>query len=153
MEIEVEILLQHTDVGLCRVVEQEIESAIDSRNDALPTLRELGPPDLVHLVKQSVKSGSRQVRNVHSIHIFTYTDLTIIKTGVYHHVTGIDASSSASLAAYINTLTQTSQDRSSKVTSGLYWFVLLNYLTSVNEIDTPVKLLQCFFAIRYACRG
>ena len=45
-----------------RIVEDEIESAIDSRNDALATLRELGPPDLVHLVKQSVKSGGRQVR-------------------------------------------------------------------------------------------
>lgn len=47
--------------GYARVIEQEIESAIDARNEALPTLRELGPPDLVHLVKQSVKSGSRQV--------------------------------------------------------------------------------------------
>jgi len=44
------------------VIEQEIEAAIDARNEALPTLRELGPPDLVHLVKQSVKSGGRQVR-------------------------------------------------------------------------------------------
>ena len=125
VEDAVEILLHHTDIGLCRVIEQEIESAIDSRNEALPTLRELGPPDLVHLVKQSVKSGNRQVRNVQAIYAFVSTNLTIIKTGVYHHVTGIDASSSASLAAYINTLTQTSHDRSSKVISGLYWFVLL----------------------------
>ena len=43
-------------------MEEEIESAVDSRNEALATLRELGPPDLVHLVKQSVKSGGRQVR-------------------------------------------------------------------------------------------
>lgn len=40
-------------------VEDEIESSVDSRNDALPTLRELGPPDLVHLVKQSVKSSKK----------------------------------------------------------------------------------------------
>lgn len=44
-----------------RIIEEEIESAIDSRNEALSSLRELGPPDLVHLVKQSVKSGGRQV--------------------------------------------------------------------------------------------
>ncbi len=44
-----------------RIVEEEIESAIESRNEALQSLRELGPPDLVHLVKQSVKSGGRQV--------------------------------------------------------------------------------------------
>jgi len=40
--------------------------------------------------------------------------------GVYHHVSGIDASSSASLAAYINTLTYQPNDRQHKVTSGLY---------------------------------
>lgn len=45
-----------------RIVEEDIESAIESRNEALNTLRELGPPDLVHLIKQSVKSGGRQVR-------------------------------------------------------------------------------------------
>lgn len=44
-----------------RIIEDEIESAIDSRNESLQALRELGPPDLVHLVKQSVKSGGRQV--------------------------------------------------------------------------------------------
>ena len=44
--------------------------------------------------------------------------------GVYHHVTGLDASSSASLAAYINTLTYTPADRQNKVTSGLYWYAL-----------------------------
>ena len=43
-----------------RLVEEEIESAIESRNEALQTIRELGPPDLVHLVKQA-KSGGRQV--------------------------------------------------------------------------------------------
>lgn len=40
-------------------IEDEIESSVDSRNEALPTLRELGPPDLVHLVKQSVKSSKK----------------------------------------------------------------------------------------------
>ncbi|KAL9600689.1 MAG: hypothetical protein Q9219_003019 [cf. Caloplaca sp. 3 TL-2023] len=83
------------------IVEDEIESAVESRNEALQTLRELGPPDLVHLVKQSVKSGNKQI-------------------GIYHHVTGIDASSSASLAAYVNTLTYNPSDKTSKVSSGLY---------------------------------
>jgi len=49
------------DYALTRIVEDEIESAIESRTEALNALRELGPPDLVHLVKQSVKSGGRQV--------------------------------------------------------------------------------------------
>ena len=52
-------------------------------------------------MKQNVKASNKQ-------------------TGVYHHVTGIDASSSASLAAYINTLTYNAADKSHKVASGLY---------------------------------
>jgi hypothetical protein len=43
------------------------------------------------------------------------------QTGVYHHVTGIDASSSASLAAYVNTLTFSPLDKTHKVVSGIYW--------------------------------
>lgn len=83
-----------------RIIEDEIESAIDARNEALQTIRELGPPDLVHLIKQS-KSGGRQ-------------------SGVYHHVTGVDASSSASLAAYVNTMVYRPDDKTQKVVSGLY---------------------------------
>ncbi|KAH9844823.1 clathrin-coated vesicle protein [Teratosphaeria destructans] len=81
--------------------EDEAHSVVDIRTESLATLRELGPPDLVHLVKQPLKSTSKQV-------------------GVYHHVTGIDASSSASLAAYMNTLIHNSIDKQTKVTSGLY---------------------------------
>lgn len=75
--------------------------AVDARTESLPGLRELGPPDLVHLVKQSSKAGAKQ-------------------TGVYHHVTGVDASSSASLAAYVNTLVFNPSDKTHKVVSGLY---------------------------------
>ena len=39
-----------------RILEDDIHIAIDARTDALQTLRELGPPDLVHLVKQAAKS-------------------------------------------------------------------------------------------------
>lgn len=54
-----------------RIVEEEIESAIESRNDALQTIRELGPPDLVHLVKQA-KSGGRQVSSRHCFFVDEY---------------------------------------------------------------------------------
>ncbi|KAF2263740.1 chaps-domain-containing protein [Lojkania enalia] len=83
------------------IYEDELHSAIEARTESLQTLRELGPPDLVHLIKQPIKSATKQV-------------------GVYHHVTGIDASSSASLAAYINTLTYSPHDKQHKVVSGLY---------------------------------
>ncbi|KAF2661254.1 chaps-domain-containing protein [Lophiostoma macrostomum CBS 122681] len=83
------------------IYEEDLQSAIEARAETLQTLRELGPPDLVHLIKQPIKSATKQV-------------------GVYHHVTGIDASSSASLAAYINTLTYSTHDKQHKVVSGTY---------------------------------
>jgi hypothetical protein len=86
----------------CRIIEDEdLGQAIDARTESLQNLRELGPPDLVYLVKQSQKAAGKQI-------------------GVYHHVTGIDASSSASLAAYVNTLTYNAADKTHKVVSGLY---------------------------------
>jgi len=81
--------------------EDQLQSSVQARSESLQTLRELGPPDLVHLVKQPIKSAAKQL-------------------GVYHHVSGIDASSSASLAAYINTLTYSPHDKQHKVVSGLY---------------------------------
>lgn len=54
-------LLDNANHSRNRIFEEEIDSAIESRNEALQALRELGPPDLVHLVKQSVRSGGRQV--------------------------------------------------------------------------------------------
>ncbi|KJX99333.1 clathrin-coated vesiclec protein (Bud7) [Zymoseptoria brevis] len=81
--------------------EDDAHPVIDVRTESLQTLRELGPPDLIHLIKQPNKSTTKQV-------------------GVYHHATGIDASSSASLAAYINTLTYGPSSAVNKVTSGLY---------------------------------
>ncbi|KAI9704253.1 MAG: hypothetical protein M1836_007114 [Candelina mexicana] len=83
------------------IIEEDLHSAIEARTEALQTLRELGPPDLVHLIKQQAKSPTKQL-------------------GVYHHVTGVDASSSASLAAYVNTLSYSPHDKTHKVTSGTY---------------------------------
>ncbi len=95
-------LMTFANVDRCRIIEDEdIYSSIEARTESLQHLRELGPPDLVHLVKQSSKAGAKQ-------------------TGVYHHVTGIDASSSASLAAYVNTLTYSPVDKTHKVVSGIY---------------------------------
>lgn len=62
--------------GTCRrIIEEEIESAIESRNESLSALRELGPPDLVHLVKQSVKSGGRQVYHTALVEMGRIADL------------------------------------------------------------------------------
>ncbi|KAI0404571.1 chaps-domain-containing protein [Xylaria palmicola] len=80
-----------------------IHESIDARTETLVSLRELGPPDLVHLLKQNLRNTGKQA-------------------GVYHHVTGVDASSSASLAAYINTLTykEHGQAPTHKIVEGVY---------------------------------
>ncbi|KAG5991557.1 hypothetical protein E4U54_003861, partial [Claviceps lovelessii] len=85
------------------VTEEVLHESIDARTESLVALRELGPPDLVHLLKQSVRNTAKQ-------------------SGIYHHVTGVDASSSASLAAYINTLTYRDNGPSatSKIVEGVY---------------------------------
>ncbi|KAI0098254.1 chaps-domain-containing protein [Nemania sp. FL0031] len=85
------------------ISEEVIHESIDARTETLVSLRELGPPDLVHLLKQNLRNTGKQ-------------------TGVYHHVTGVDASSSASLAAYINTLTykEHGQAATHKIVEGVY---------------------------------
>ncbi|RUS23169.1 hypothetical protein BC937DRAFT_91754 [Endogone sp. FLAS-F59071] len=65
--------------------ENELGEAINSRTESLGTFRELGPPDLCHITKSNAKPGVKEV-------------------GSYHYVSGVDASSSASLAAYLNML-------------------------------------------------
>ncbi|PHH51884.1 Uncharacterized protein C31F10.16 [Ceratocystis fimbriata CBS 114723] len=87
------------------LTEEALHESVESRTESLVSLRELGPPDLVHLVRQGVRNPGKHI-------------------GIYHHVTGVDASSSASLAAYINTLTYKesgSQSQSqTKIAEGLY---------------------------------
>ncbi|KAG9254442.1 Chs5p-Arf1p-binding proteins-domain-containing protein [Emericellopsis atlantica] len=85
------------------LTEEILHESLDARTESLAALRELGPPDLVHLVKQATRNQGRQ-------------------TGIYHHVTGVDASSSASLAAYINTLTykEHAPNATAKIVEGVY---------------------------------
>lgn len=89
--------------GVPELFEDDAHQVLAIRTDSLQSLRELGPPDLLHLTKQPAKSNSASKQ-----------------FAVYHHVTGVDASSSASLAAYINTLVYSPADKQNKVTSGLY---------------------------------
>ncbi|PCH05513.1 Tetratricopeptide-like helical [Penicillium occitanis (nom. inval.)] len=102
--------------------EEDVFTAVDARTESLQNLRELGPPDLVYLVKQSKTNPARQ-------------------TGVYHHVTGVDASSSASLAAYVNTLTYSPVDKQNKVVSGVYCcYNAFSHLDMRVEVKIPGSL-------------
>ncbi|KAJ0423749.1 Chs5p-Arf1p-binding proteins-domain-containing protein [Aspergillus carlsbadensis] len=102
--------------------EEDLLAAVDARTESLQNLRELGPPDLVYLVKQPKTGSTRQ-------------------TGVYHHVTGIDASSSASLAAYVNTLVSSPLDKTNKVVSGIYsCYNAFSHLDMRVEVKIPGSL-------------
>ncbi|KAF8588198.1 chaps-domain-containing protein [Ramaria rubella] len=88
--------------------EVELGESLIARTEILATFRELGPPDLCH----TVKSQGRGQKDL----------------GTYHYVSGVDASSSASLAAYLNSLTYAVEDNSAwfskstafKVRNGCY---------------------------------
>jgi hypothetical protein len=47
--------------------EEDVFTAVDARTESLQNLRELGPPDLVYLVKQSKTNPARQVYLYHAI--------------------------------------------------------------------------------------
>ena len=53
--------LQPADSRPARILEDQLHIAVDTRTEALQTLRELGPPDLVHLVKQTNRTPPKQV--------------------------------------------------------------------------------------------
>ncbi|EPQ53723.1 chaps-domain-containing protein [Gloeophyllum trabeum ATCC 11539] len=82
--------------------EVDLGESITARTESLSTFRELGPPDLCHVVKSTGKAGQRDL-------------------GSYHFVSGVDASSSASLAAYINSLTYAIEDTSGWLSKGPTW--------------------------------
>ncbi|PIA13313.1 putative Bud site selection-related protein [Coemansia reversa NRRL 1564] len=92
------------------IFENEIGEALGMRTESLGMMRELGPPDLCHIVK--VHSSNRNEPDI----------------GSYHHVLGVDTSSSASLAAYINSLQYSLNDKTGwfgatntwKIASGTY---------------------------------
>ncbi|PWN29175.1 chaps-domain-containing protein [Jaminaea rosea] len=66
--------------------EVDVGESLVSRTETLASFRELGPPDLCHVIKTTGRTGAKDI-------------------GSYHYVSGVDASSSAALAAYINSLT------------------------------------------------
>lgn len=76
----------------------------------------------------------------------------MLQVGVYHHVTGIDASSSASLAAYINTLTYSTHDKQHKVVSGLYWYEL-ELMEEMAGADSGIAATMLFRDWICVCRS
>ncbi|KAG0327825.1 hypothetical protein BGZ99_006779 [Dissophora globulifera] len=83
-------------------IERELGESLQARTDALATFKELGAPDLCHIVKVNVKPNVKE-------------------TSSYHYVSGIDASSSASLAAYLNSLTYAIDESHAWFSKGAQW--------------------------------
>jgi hypothetical protein len=109
------------------------------------TFRELGPPDLCHVVKSTGRAGQRDV----SPDIDPTTRSCIYnreQLGSYHYVSGIDTSSSASLAAYINSLTYSIEEPQAwftkgptwKVKNGCFWCVCLAPVQISSSLTTPL---------------
>ncbi|KAJ3084081.1 chaps-domain-containing protein [Rhizoclosmatium globosum] len=72
--------------GIPELFETDSGESLISRTESLATFRELGPPDLCRIEKFNPKSsGAKEISS-------------------YHFVLGVDSSSSASLAAYLNSL-------------------------------------------------
>ncbi|KAF9486260.1 chaps-domain-containing protein [Pholiota conissans] len=86
------------------IFEIELTESLTARTESLSSFRELGPPDLCHVVKSTGRSGQRDF-------------------GSYHYISGVDASSSASLAAYINSLTYAIEDNSAWFSKTPQWKV------------------------------
>ncbi|KAF5383145.1 hypothetical protein D9615_005017 [Tricholomella constricta] len=95
---------QATFKEIPEIFEVELGEALTARTESLSTFRELGPPDLCHVVKNTGRSGQRDL-------------------GSYHYISGVDASSSASLAAYINSLTYAIEDNSAWFSKNAAWKV------------------------------
>ncbi|KAG4304407.1 hypothetical protein PORY_002117 [Pneumocystis oryctolagi] len=106
-------------------MESELGESIASRTESLINFRELGPPNLVHLIKHQPQSKNKDI-------------------STYHYVLGVDASSSASLAAYLNNLTYSidkeqawfRKDQPWEIHTGLFWCIY----NAFSRVDIHVKM-------------
>ncbi|RKP12713.1 Chs5p-Arf1p-binding proteins-domain-containing protein, partial [Piptocephalis cylindrospora] len=112
--------------GIPEFFEATLGEAIALRTDGIATIRELGPPDLCHITKTHTKPETSPI-------------------GSYHHVSGVDASTMANLAVYINSLIN-SQDVNQRwfgssstgpwrVSAGVYCC-----FNAFSKLDTRVKV-------------
>lgn len=91
------------------LTEENMGEAMKSRTNSIGNINELGPPDLCHILKSNSKINSNE--------------------SSYHYVLGTDASTSASLATYINGLINSMENKNNskwislatwKITNGIY---------------------------------
>ncbi|KAG1725990.1 Chs5p-Arf1p-binding proteins-domain-containing protein [Suillus lakei] len=134
------IIMTDATASFKDVPEVELGEALTARTESLATFRELGPPDLLcHIVKSTGRTGQRNI-------------------GSYHFVSGVDASSSASLAAYINSLIYSIEDNSAWFSKSMTWkvrngcYCCFNAFSHV-DIRVDVKIPGGVFAYVVDLRG
>ncbi|KAF9430650.1 hypothetical protein BGZ94_005271 [Podila epigama] len=88
--------------------ERELGESLEARNNAIGTFKALGAPDFCHITKVNAKPG---VKDIPSSGF----------TSSYHFVSGVDASNSASLAAYLNSLNYAIDETHTWFSSGVSW--------------------------------
>ncbi|GME82026.1 unnamed protein product [[Candida] boidinii] len=76
-----------TQGSIPEVVEKVSGSSLDDRTSILDSIQDLGPPDMIHLKKHNSTSNTK------------HPDI-----GTYFYYTGADVSSSASIAALLNSI-------------------------------------------------
>ncbi|KAI8975422.1 Chs5p-Arf1p-binding proteins-domain-containing protein [Mycotypha africana] len=104
--------------------ETELGESIIARTNALGTFRELGPPDLCHIIKANAKPGVKEI-------------------GSYHYISGVDASSSASLAVYLNSLTYSMDETQKWFTKSNAWRIRSGIYCCFNafaKVDVRVEV-------------
>ncbi|PWA02625.1 hypothetical protein BB558_001228 [Smittium angustum] len=108
--------------------ESDLGEALQHRAEALASYRELGPPDLC-VVTKIIDPGKRTEK----------------EESTYHHVMGADASSSASLAAYINSLTYSLEEQSGWFGKSSSWKIINGEYCcynafSRNDVHVQIKI-------------
>ncbi|OBZ69693.1 Uncharacterized protein C31F10.16 [Grifola frondosa] len=127
--------------------ETDLGESLTPRTGSLSTFRELGPPDFCHVVKSTGRSGQRDVSHSPRLAVCIVIP-ELLQLGSYHYVCGVDVSSSASLAVYIDFLTYAIEDDSGWFTKGtewMYWRVLKSW-DALRRAHYLKQLFQCFLS-------
>ena len=105
-------------------VEADVRESLLARTESLGLFKELGPPDMCHLVK--IEKGARTASNSKEL-------------GSYHFVVGVDTSSSAAVAAYLNSMLYQMPDSSG-------WFMNSSKSNTVYKISAGTYCCWNFFS-------
>ncbi|KXS21181.1 chaps-domain-containing protein [Gonapodya prolifera JEL478] len=117
------VQLVDTFRDIAEFIEHDVGEAIQARTDALASFRELGPPDLIHVIKSNPKAIPKDISS-------------------YHFALGPDTSSSATIAAYLNNLQYSLDDVPNWFAKSQYKVTAATYCTfnAFSRVDVRVEV-------------